>query len=173
MPCAAGELALLYSKPRAANVVARTDGVLWALDRRSFRAILMRSSDTTILRTLRSVQMFKSLSSEQLRRLADCLTEVSFPPGARVIHQGALDFTFYIIREGHANVYRTSGDGHTKLLTELGSGDYFGERAMLYHEPRDATVSVPSGGGHLKCLQISKDAFEEVPPPPPKKTPKK
>ena len=38
-PCF-GELALMYSKPRAATVTAAKDGVLWAMDRRSFRAIL-------------------------------------------------------------------------------------------------------------------------------------
>lgn len=55
-PCF-GELALLYSKPRAANVVALTDGVLWAIDRKSFRAVLMKSDQTKLLRTLRAVQV--------------------------------------------------------------------------------------------------------------------
>jgi hypothetical protein len=32
-----GELALLYSKPRAATVVARTDGVLWSLHRNDYK----------------------------------------------------------------------------------------------------------------------------------------
>jgi cAMP-dependent protein kinase regulator len=36
-----GELALMYNAPRAASVVSTSPGVLWALDRISFRRILM------------------------------------------------------------------------------------------------------------------------------------
>lgn len=35
-----GEVALLYPKPRAATVVARTDGVVWTLARTAFRSLL-------------------------------------------------------------------------------------------------------------------------------------
>ena len=36
-----GELALMYNAPRAASVVSNSPGVLWALDRITFRRILM------------------------------------------------------------------------------------------------------------------------------------
>lgn len=36
-----GELALMYNAPRAASVVAVADCILWALDRVTFRRILM------------------------------------------------------------------------------------------------------------------------------------
>jgi cAMP-dependent protein kinase regulator len=36
-----GELALMYNAPRAASVVSTSQGVLWALDRITFRKILM------------------------------------------------------------------------------------------------------------------------------------
>jgi cAMP-dependent protein kinase regulator len=36
-----GELALMYNAPRAASVVSTSQGVLWALDRITFRRILM------------------------------------------------------------------------------------------------------------------------------------
>lgn len=40
-----GELALIYGTPRAATVVAKTDTVkLWAIDRLTYRAILMGST---------------------------------------------------------------------------------------------------------------------------------
>jgi CRP-like cAMP-binding protein len=39
-----GELALMYNQPRAASVVAVTDGVLWAMDRQSFRRTVLRSA---------------------------------------------------------------------------------------------------------------------------------
>ena len=36
-----GELALMYNAPRAASVVSNSPGILWALDRITFRRILM------------------------------------------------------------------------------------------------------------------------------------
>ena len=42
-PCF-GELALLYSCRRGANVVARTKAAVWAIDRRSFRSLLMKDA---------------------------------------------------------------------------------------------------------------------------------
>lgn len=39
-----GELALLYNMPRAATVKALTSGTLWAMDRQTFRRILLKSA---------------------------------------------------------------------------------------------------------------------------------
>lgn len=39
-----GELALLYNMPRAASVKAITPGTLWAMDRQTFRRILLKSA---------------------------------------------------------------------------------------------------------------------------------
>jgi len=161
-PCF-GELALMYSKPRAATVTASTDGVLWAMDRRSFRSILMKSSATSMVRTLRSVDVLKSLSVGQLQRLQDVLTEVSFNDGEYVIKQGEHSETFYIIMEGKVKCTKREhmDDPHEPELElmQLGEGQYFGERALLQAAPRAANVVA---SGPLKCLYISKDAFEEV-----------
>ena len=39
-----GELALMYNTPRAATIIARTEGCLWALDRSVFRKIVLQSA---------------------------------------------------------------------------------------------------------------------------------
>ncbi|CAD7013817.1 unnamed protein product [Ceratitis capitata] len=39
-----GELALLYNVPRAASIQAVTEGLLWAMDRQTFRRILLKSA---------------------------------------------------------------------------------------------------------------------------------
>lgn len=39
-----GELALLYNMPRAATIKAVTCGTLWAMDRLTFRCILLKSA---------------------------------------------------------------------------------------------------------------------------------
>ena len=39
-----GELALIYGTPRAASITAKTDVMLWAIDRDTYRRILMGST---------------------------------------------------------------------------------------------------------------------------------
>lgn len=167
-PCF-GELAIMYDRPRAATVTAATVGLLWAIDRKSFKKILMKSSSKKLMRTLRSVDVLKSLTVTQLQRLSELLTEESFQPGEFVIKQGEEGDTFYIIEDGSASVTKNAmvrGDdgkmtpGH-KELGQIFPGQYFGERALLKNEPRAANV-IAQGETQLKCLYISKAAFEEV-----------
>ncbi|CAG7814984.1 unnamed protein product, partial [Allacma fusca] len=39
-----GELALMYNMPRAATVQAESDGSLWAMDRQTFRRIVLKNA---------------------------------------------------------------------------------------------------------------------------------
>ena len=55
-----GELALMYAKPRAASVVANTEGKLWSLSRVGFRLVQMiasapAASGAHVAKTLRKV----------------------------------------------------------------------------------------------------------------------
>lgn len=43
-----GELALVYSRPRAATVLSRSDGMLWKLSRAAFRQVSSSFSQLTI-----------------------------------------------------------------------------------------------------------------------------
>lgn len=163
-PCF-GELALMYSKPRAATVTAATDGILWTIDRRSFRQILKTSSTKYLMRTLRSVEILKSLAVGQLQRLSELLTEVTYKAGDYVFRQGEQGDTFFIVSEGTAKVVKDLPEGGTKELGQIFSGQYFGERALLKHEPRAANVIAADegeDGSDLRCLYISKANFEEV-----------
>jgi hypothetical protein len=45
-----GELALMYSTPRAASIIADSPGQLWALHRNVFRKVLMRRSGRKVRR---------------------------------------------------------------------------------------------------------------------------
>ena len=47
-PCF-GELALLYSQPRAATVKCKVSGTLWALERKAFRSVLMKTAAKTLI----------------------------------------------------------------------------------------------------------------------------
>ena len=109
-----GELALIYGTPRAATVRAATPSRLWALDRDSYRRILMGS-------TIRKRKMYKELLSHvsilesldpwERDTVADALEPVSFAVGERVVRQGEPGNDFYIIVTGEAAVSQVRVEG--------------------------------------------------------------
>ena len=157
-----GELSIMYGKPRAATVVAASGGTLWTLERKAFRRLVMKSSATSLMRTLRSVDVLKALSNEQVQRLYDMLTETSFKSNEHIITQGDQGDEFFVIKEGTVKCTirdDESSKGKFKEVLRLSAGEYFGERALLSSQPRAANVIAV---GNVKCLQISRAAFEEV-----------
>mmetsp|Transcript_35411 Transcript_35411/g.77332 ORF Transcript_35411/g.77332 Transcript_35411/m.77332 type:complete len:1057 (-) Transcript_35411:770-3940(-) len=158
-----GELSLMYGKPRAATVKARTAGVLWRLDRRAFRGILHKKDNRSIIKVLRSVEVLQSLNIGQLQRLADTLTEEVFTPGQYILRQGDVGNEFYIITQGQVTCTvrkdARNVDEPEKEVLQLGANQYFGERALLGNAKRAANVIAQ---GKVNCLYIGRDVFEEV-----------
>ena len=98
------QLALMYSTPRAASIIADSPGQLWALHRNVFRKVLMRRSGRKeLVHTLRKIEMFKCLNVQQVQSLADIMTEVQYEAGETVVKQGSTGDSFYVIRSGSCN----------------------------------------------------------------------
>lgn len=97
-----GELALIYGTPRAATIKAKTDVDLWAIDRNSYRRILMGS---TIKKRkmyedfLGKIPILESLDSWERMTVADALEAVQFKAGDVVVRQGEPGEEFFIILE--------------------------------------------------------------------------
>lgn len=86
-----GELALLYNMPRAATIKCVSEGQLWALDRQTFRRILLKSAfrkRKMYEALINSVPMLKTLQSYERMNLADALVPRVFGSGAQIIKQG-------------------------------------------------------------------------------------
>lgn len=62
-----------------------------------------------------------------------------FEPGEEVFRQGELGDRIYIIAKGRAAVVREAS-GNETVLAQLGSGEYFGEMALLNQTTRNASV---------------------------------
>ncbi|KAI9229629.1 MAG: cyclic nucleotide-binding-like protein [Piptocephalis tieghemiana] len=154
-----GELALMYNAPRAATVVATADSVLWALDRVTFRRILMeRTSRKRRMyeNFLEEVPLLISLEPYERHKIADALESTVFQDGEEVVVQGGEGDRFYIIESGRANVSQRDATGQVHHLIGLTKGDYFGELALLNDQPRAATVTAQ---GRLKVAALGKKAF--------------
>lgn len=86
-----GELALMYSAPRAATVKATSDCRMWRLDRSTFQLIVIAS--TRLKRDkyetfLRSVPLLQVLDWEEIAALADVLEPTKYDAGAVIIKEG-------------------------------------------------------------------------------------
>lgn len=158
-----GELALIYGTPRAATVKAKTDVKLWALDRDTYRRILMGSTmkkRKMYDEFLGKVKILEDLDKWEKSTIADALEPVAFAAGTHVVEQNQPGNEFYIIVEGEAEVYQRRSDNEkAQLVGQLKQSDYFGEIALLLDRPRAATVVAKT---NLKCVRLDRDRFERV-----------
>ncbi|KAI8097603.1 cAMP dependent protein kinase regulatory subunit [Halteromyces radiatus] len=158
-----GELALMYNAPRAATIIATSPSVVWALDRITFRTILMEHTSRKrrmYESFLEEVPLLKSLKSYERHKIADALESVYFEEGQTVIKQGDVGDQFYIIESGNAVFYKLDENGVQQEVNQGSRGAYFGELALLNDSPRAATVI--ASGGRLKCATLGKKAFTRL-----------
>ena len=127
-----GELALLYAQPRAATVISTSPCTLWALDRITFRSILMETNSrrrALYEKFLKDVPLFEHLSAAERAKISDSLEPRDYAIGDKVISQGERGSEFFIIVEGNAEVRKTMSaedGGHEETVGKLSRGDYFG-----------------------------------------------
>lgn len=95
---------------------------------------------------LRSVPLFADLEQGELENFSHVAVARSFPAGTRVFHEGDRSDACYIVREGSFRVTREHSDGRAITLATLGTGDIFGELAMLDGEVRSASVEALTDG---------------------------
>lgn len=153
-----GELALMYNSPRVATVLAVTDCILWALDRMTFRKILLGSSFKKRLmydELLKSIPILKSLTTYDRAKLADALDTEFYEPGQVIVHEGDVGENFYLIEYGECEVSK-KGQG---VVAQLKSHDYFGEVALLNDLPRQATVTAKT---KTKVATLGKSGFQRL-----------
>lgn len=103
---------------------------------------------------LKKVVVFRTLSPEQLARLAAALEVVKVEAGAVICERGEVGTEFYIIHRGQVEITING-----KRVRTLGMGDYVGERALLFKEPRSATVRVLEAS---ELWKMGSEAFLEV-----------
>lgn len=105
-PCCAGELALMYSAPRASTVVAVTNVHTWVLTRAAYRAIVLGTLHRRRSRLrsyLEQVPLLGTLTEEERLAVADALQPRVCRPGEIIVKQGEPGHHFFIVEEVRAS----------------------------------------------------------------------
>lgn len=157
-----GELALIHGRPRQATVVAKTDVVkLWAIDRETYRKILMSLQQQKREKYddfLSKVRILDNLKDWERLTVADALEAVSFEAGMAIVREGEVGNEFFIVIDGTADVTQKC-NGVIKRVGQLGPSDYFGELALILDRPRAATVTAKT---YMRCVKLDRSRFERV-----------
>ena len=138
-----GELALLYTCPRAATVTAHKDATLFRVDQNTFRYILQnqtKKSQQEKLDLLRGIEFFSQLSKYDLEKLSKVMVPVVFSPDDYLVRKGEMGHEFYVIQEGEVLIKDISVGSTTYADQKLGPGEFFGERSLTTSEPRAANA---------------------------------
>jgi voltage-gated potassium channel len=85
---------------------------------------------------LASLPLFRSLSESELAELAAWFEAREVDAGVRLVGAGTTGHSFFVIRDGEVTV---TADGEE--FATLGSGEFFGELALLATGRRTATVT--------------------------------
>lgn len=158
-----GELAIMYTAPRAATVRCATPSArVWSLDREPFQMMLKRCGVQMVEQYsgwLTEVPILKVLNNLEISRLADACETVLFDQGETVMEQGDEGDAFYILEDGTAAAFIDTEHGEEMVKVYERQGDYFGELALINNAPRKASVRTTSDAALLK---ISKEQFDDL-----------
>lgn len=109
-------------------------------------------------RFLRDVPLFASVDLRTIGALADAAHEETWPAKSFIVSEGARADRFFLVRNGDVCVERRDEHGDFHGVAELGSGDWFGEAALLEDAPRNATVR--AGERSVQVLSFDTEVFE-------------
>jgi len=104
---------------------------------------------------IRKANVFRHLSHEQLDTVAKAFASETYTQDDVVVRQGEMGTAFFVLASGEL---RVSID--TKVIRTLGKNACFGERALLFDEPRSATIDVVSGSAEVWSLE--KKVFSQI-----------
>mmetsp|Transcript_154538 Transcript_154538/g.284802 ORF Transcript_154538/g.284802 Transcript_154538/m.284802 type:complete len:938 (-) Transcript_154538:37-2850(-) len=104
---------------------------------------------------VKKVPIFRHLSQEQTHSLVRALVLTVYRKGQTVLTQGDIGTTFYVVASGEV-VVKIDGN----VVRTLGKNAFFGERALLFEEPRTATVEVASD--EMQVWSLEKVACHEI-----------
>lgn len=158
-----GEMALLYNSPRPFTIKANMVGKLWAMDRETFRKILLKSvfkKHQIYDKFIDSVIMFKILSPYDRKRLADGMISLTFKLNEQILKQGDAPKGIFFIEMGMVSVRKILADGSEVEILQMGEGEHFGGLTLMINESMQNSFRAASDDVKLAFLDV--ETFERL-----------
>jgi CRP-like cAMP-binding protein len=113
---------------------------------------------------MKEVPLIRTLPQNFQVEMYSLLKHTVYTDGDYIVKQGDVGDKFYIITDGAADVVQEKFDPENKTterktLVRLYEGHFFGEMALVFDEPRVASVFAV---GKTSCLYLSKGAFTKA-----------
>ncbi len=106
---------------------------------------------------LRGVELFDSLSDDELRALVAAVSLQLKVAGQPLVRQGEAGDSLFVLREGllGVSIARPGGDGEIEVA-QLAPGSFVGEMSLLTGAPRSATVTPVTDS---MCYEITREVM--------------
>ena len=137
------------------RILDRADRIVSLVDGRIVSDVMVREQ-VIICEMLAKIEFFAGLNAAELGRVAEEMERRPFRVGDAIIRQGDVGEHFFLVRKGEVDVRVADVEGE-RVVATLAGGRYFGERALITGEVRNATI-VARGEGAVYAL--GKAAFD-------------
>lgn len=98
------------------------------------------------LNFFRGIPVFRGMTGRQLGRVMAIMQKRKYRAGELLFAEGATGRAIFVIQSGSVELSRKTSEGKKNQLGVLGSGQVFGEMALLENRPRTASATVVEDG---------------------------
>ena len=103
---------------------------------------------------IKRVPLFAHCSKKELGLVAQIADEIDLPEGKMLMKEGDRGREFFVLVEGSAHVLKNN-----RKVNTLGTGDFFGEIALVSQRPRTATVTTATP---VRALVVTEQSFRSL-----------
>eukprot|EP00522_Entomoneis_paludosa_P010587 CAMPEP_0172450240 /NCGR_PEP_ID=MMETSP1065-20121228/8671_1 /TAXON_ID=265537 /ORGANISM="Amphiprora paludosa, Strain CCMP125" /LENGTH=791 /DNA_ID=CAMNT_0013202019 /DNA_START=138 /DNA_END=2513 /DNA_ORIENTATION=+ len=154
-----GELALMYSSPRAATVTALENVALFRVDQKTFRMIYQaeaHSAENQKRIRLESVDFLAHLSEADKQNLVEHMALRLFKKGDVLQQKGTDAKMFWIVDAGEVVMTDLEVGGKKLADIKVEVGDHFGQHALITGTPLFGNAVAAADG---KAFVIDRESF--------------
>jgi cAMP-dependent protein kinase regulator len=152
-----GELALMYSAPRAATITAKINTVTWTISGSTFRRVIkeaVTNKRSSYESFIEAIPLFESLDDHDRGLVADAFEEAILDDNETAVTRGEQGTHLFVVQEGQLQTETDDGEEHF-----YDAGGWFGEIALLSSNPQEKTVR---SVGFSKVLKLDRRTFKRL-----------